>query len=130
MATAHQHAGVEGISSQNPVQLIPGIAFQLRLESRIRSEQWRSQTRSTGQRSKARIFPLPPRRRFRVMRKEEGAAYLSVAHTHTLSRIAEWVVGLIGHAKFKTEGALYGCAHLLLLCSICDLRILEQTDHR
>src|ERR1700733_2468580 len=129
MTAPHQHAGVVRVSSQNPVQLVPGIALQLRLESRIRSEQWRSQTSGTGQRAKASIFSLPPRRRFRVMRKEEGAAYLSIAHLHKLPRIAEWIVVLICHAKLKTEGALYCCAHLLLLRSICDLQVLEQTNH-
>jgi len=40
MAAAHEHAGVEGIAAEDPVELVPGVVAEFGLELRLVAEEW------------------------------------------------------------------------------------------
>ncbi len=116
--------------TEDPVELIPGIALQLLRKGFIVREQRHRLTGGGGQRRDTRVFALPPRRSFAVVREEEAGALHAVFQLNQLARIAKRVIALFGDRQLKAQRAFYRLADVRLLRLRRDARVLQQRDHR
>src|SRR5208283_3586854 len=103
VADAIQHGRIEGVQSQDPVQLVDGKRLQLFTKGRIPREGEFCQPRCGRDRSQARILTLPPRSRIAIVGEEEAGVARSRLVLYVFAAVTEWVIHLGSDRELKRQ---------------------------
>src|SRR5579863_2714255 len=89
-----QHAGVEGIFAENPVELVRCEGFKLFAEYGIAGQHASGKACGGGYRRQPGVLSLPPGSGVAVVREEEGGAACTGFVLDVLAAVAEGIVDL------------------------------------